>query len=214
MNKLLKSSIALTAIFFASQSAAYIYDYSGDRDPSLLTCDKLHWTGQSTAADNCFATLLSSSDSDYVRAEAEWALGDVQAANTLFGRAIVSEPNNPKVRTRWGYLYLQTFQYGDSVGLFQEALEINPDYEAARIGIAAASTDQFSGGGGDALLDILEDNVDSVEALLILAKIYLEQRDVYGALPYLDTAESLLTCLLYTSPSPRDQRGSRMPSSA
>ena len=26
--------------------------------------------------------------------------------------------------------------------------------------------------------------------------------------------DSLLTCLLYTSPSPRDQRGSRMPSSA
>ena len=28
------------------------------------------------------------------------------------------------------------------------------------------------------------------------------------------TAFALLTCLLYTSPSPRDQRGSRMPSSA
>ena len=27
-------------------------------------------------------------------------------------------------------------------------------------------------------------------------------------------SESLQTCLLYTSPSPRDQRGSRMPSSA
>ena len=26
--------------------------------------------------------------------------------------------------------------------------------------------------------------------------------------------DALLTCLLYTSPSPRDQRGSRMPSSA
>ena len=26
--------------------------------------------------------------------------------------------------------------------------------------------------------------------------------------------EQLITCLLYTSPSPRDQRGSRMPSSA
>ena len=26
--------------------------------------------------------------------------------------------------------------------------------------------------------------------------------------------EKLITCLLYTSPSPRDQRGSRMPSSA
>ena len=31
------------------------------------------------------------------------------------------------------------------------------------------------------------------------------------ALDFLDKA---LTCLLYTSPSPRDQRGSRMPSSA
>ena len=28
------------------------------------------------------------------------------------------------------------------------------------------------------------------------------------------TAEDLKDCLLYTSPSPRDQRGSRMPSSA
>ena len=33
----------------------------------------------------------------------------------------------------------------------------------------------------------------------------------YGALQGLNKAE---TCLLYTSPSPRDQRGSRMPSSA
>ena len=29
-----------------------------------------------------------------------------------------------------------------------------------------------------------------------------------------DKVEKLKTCLLYTSPSPRDQRGSRMPSSA
>ena len=29
-----------------------------------------------------------------------------------------------------------------------------------------------------------------------------------------DAVTSILTCLLYTSPSPRDQRGSRMPSSA
>ena len=32
---------------------------------------------------------------------------------------------------------------------------------------------------------------------------------------YKDSSEyKLITCLLYTSPSPRDQRGSRMPSSA
>ena len=31
---------------------------------------------------------------------------------------------------------------------------------------------------------------------------------------YKDSKAKIYTCLLYTSPSPRDQRGSRMPSSA
>ena len=32
--------------------------------------------------------------------------------------------------------------------------------------------------------------------------------------PYVKAIENRIICLLYTSPSPRDQRGSRMPSSA
>ena len=32
--------------------------------------------------------------------------------------------------------------------------------------------------------------------------------------PVDESLEQLINCLLYTSPSPRDQRGSRMPSSA
>ena len=35
-----------------------------------------------------------------------------------------------------------------------------------------------------------------------------------GKGPYLTTVREFSNCLLYTSPSPRDQRGSRMPSSA
>jgi cellulose synthase operon protein C len=186
--------LCLAALLLASGFCmGYTYDYSGDRDDSLLTCDKLRWTGQSTAATACYASLLSTSDSAYIRAEAQWALGDLKTANSLFGQAVAAEPDNPKVRTRWGYLYVQTFQFGDAAGLFQEALGINPDYQPARIGFAAASTAQFSGGGGDALLDILEDNVENLEALLILSKLYLEQRDVYGALPYLEEAQNLLS---------------------
>ena len=41
-----------------------------------------------------------------------------------------------------------------------------------------------------------------------IRKVKLFQRDLYC------TIDLLLGCLLYTSPSPRDQRGSRMPSSA
>ena len=35
-----------------------------------------------------------------------------------------------------------------------------------------------------------------------------------GALAMMNVQQDLWVCLLYTSPSPRDQRGSRMPSSA
>ena len=37
---------------------------------------------------------------------------------------------------------------------------------------------------------------------------------VRGALTADEATEAMKACLLYTSPSPRDQRGSRMPSSA
>ena len=43
----------------------------------------------------------------------------------------------------------------------------------------------------------------------------VEPSDVAALLPWLDWAYARIKgCLLYTSPSPRDQRGSRMPSSA
>ena len=42
-----------------------------------------------------------------------------------------------------------------------------------------------------------------------------ETNKIYAKLPKADeTGVMLRFCLLYTSPSPRDQRGSRMPSSA
>ena len=42
----------------------------------------------------------------------------------------------------------------------------------------------------------------------------VEQSQKKPVKPNQGPAESFKTCLLYTSPSPRDQRGSRMPSSA
>ena len=45
-----------------------------------------------------------------------------------------------------------------------------------------------------------------------LKKVYAIAKRDYGLI--IDTTSTHRTCLLYTSPSPRDQRGSRMPSSA
>ena len=45
-----------------------------------------------------------------------------------------------------------------------------------------------------------------------LATAATEHPQVEGAAPYVEG--QVMVCLLYTSPSPRDQRGARMPSSA
>ena len=42
----------------------------------------------------------------------------------------------------------------------------------------------------------------------------LIESGIFTVLPGLPEGEKAINCLLYTSPSPRDQRGSRMPSSA
>ena len=47
----------------------------------------------------------------------------------------------------------------------------------------------------------------------MLTWLYKKARDKPGEVLFLDMPEGT-SCLLYTSPSPRDQRGSRMPSSA
>ena len=56
---------------------------------------------------------------------------------------------------------------------------------------------------------IAQERLDTLSAL-----VDARSREVAARLDFEDTASGIKTCLLYTSPSPRDQRGSRMPSSA
>ena len=64
-----------------------------------------------------------------------------------------------------------------------------------------------------------EIRVDGIELTSDLKQIEQIRREVgmvfqhFNLFPHLTVLENC-TCLLYTSPSPRDQRGSRMPSSA
>ena len=59
------------------------------------------------------------------------------------------------------------------------------------------------------------DDVALREALALLSTADAENKRKNRKLYLLlDLDETLIVCLLYTSPSPRDQRGSRMPSSA
>ena len=55
--------------------------------------------------------------------------------------------------------------------------------------------------------DLKADSLDVVEMVM-------EFEDAFDITIPDDDYDKIKTCLLYTSPSPRDQRGSRMPSSA
>ena len=66
--------------------------------------------------------------------------------------------------------------------------------------------------GGGQLTNLSYDISDPQNPIVNFDGTY---RDVdYSTKLLVDAIGGLYTCLLYTSPSPRDQRGSRMPSSA
>ena len=58
------------------------------------------------------------------------------------------------------------------------------------------------------------DENDSVNGIVLGTALIPEADQNLVAMPVLNTAKVVMPCLLYTSPSPRDKRQSRMPSSA
>ena len=98
----------------------------------------------------------------------------------------------------------------DDLGIGKVELEIYDGITDDLTGTRALPLDRIDdpsvrGGSRDAALASLLVEVDNLAADGNLAE---------GAVVALRIAAEDLRCLLYTSPSPRDQRGSRMPSSA
>ena len=60
--------------------------------------------------------------------------------------------------------------------------------------------------------DFVEAKYDFIDKMLEFSKARAIRRNYFGAI--LRNSAQCCTCLLYTSPSPRDKRQSRMPSSA
>ena len=66
----------------------------------------------------------------------------------------------------------------------------------------------------DAALVFIQRDPRDAAVSLFYSKAYSHTTRVLNKERFVEERERLQTCLLYTSPSPRDQRGSRMPSSA
>ena len=138
--------IAASFIGAAASSAVLARDplYGALDHPGLNTCDTLFLQGGATEASRCYSDLYVSDVPAQIRAEIQWAQGNLQGANTQFQQAFNDFPDDPMVRVRWGELFIDTYQYQEAYNLFAEAMAIDPLNAWAHIGSASALSE-----GGD-----------------------------------------------------------------
>ena len=154
--------------------AAQVFDYSADRDAALRVCDAAFHRGDRPQATSCYAGLLRDSQSAAVRAEAAWRTGDLQAANAYFRTAVEIDPESARSRARWGRLFLLTHQNSEAINLFQESLELDPDYLPAKLGLAAVAAGRFEDRARALVEEVLEADPAQIEAHLLRARMSLE----------------------------------------
>ncbi|HWK55190.1 MAG TPA: tetratricopeptide repeat protein [Hyphomicrobiales bacterium] len=170
--------------------------YGALDDSALLDCENQYWSGQVNAAQGCYRALVGTAASTAIRAEALWALGDLQGANGEFQAAQMEAPDDARVRLRWGELYLQTYQYQEAYNLFTEALERDPRNAYAHIGAAEAlsqggNAEEVNQHLGMVMDDALAPPGARLRGLLMLARSVLERDQFDTARDYLDEADKL-----------------------
>jgi tetratricopeptide (TPR) repeat protein len=182
--------LAVVTPTLSSTAAAREQLYGVLESTRLLECESAQWSGQLETAQTCYRSLLTLETSPAIHAEAFWAMGDLQGANSNFQRAIDAEPANPLVRVRWGELFMQTYQYQEAYNLFNEALGIDANNAWAHLG-AAQSLQQ--GGDAEAVAQHMAAIEDAtvpagvqLRALIMLVRTTMERDDF-------DEAEKALT---------------------
>src|SRR5690606_25015588 len=105
MRRAVPALLCSSLLALAAQAREPLYGVLDNAD--LLTCEDQHWSGQIQPAEACYRGLLATTFPAAIRAEALWALGDLQGANSVFQQAVNDEPQNALLRVRWGELYMQ-----------------------------------------------------------------------------------------------------------
>src|SRR5438046_2885968 len=74
-------------------------------------------------------------------ARAMRALGRFHEANAAYRDAAATAPNDAAINTAWGELFLEKYNRPDAVKSFQTALQTDPKYPPALLGLAGAVAD-------------------------------------------------------------------------
>ena len=178
--RLFLTGSAILAAFFsiATDAAGRNIHYGAVQDSQVLACDQLNWRGDIPAAETCFMRLLQGNAAAGVKAEAAWALNDLQQANRWFQQATGSAPDDVTTRVRWGDLFTASHQNAEAMNIYREALAMDPDDGFANLGAAKA----LIGGFDDAANTYLEKLLSNANvadgarlgAWLLVARMALE----------------------------------------
>jgi tetratricopeptide (TPR) repeat protein len=173
------------------RAAAYPIDYASDRPAELRACDAERLRGERAEAAGCYLSLVAASDDLRIKGEAAWALSNYETANEYFKEAYEAYPDDPRVRMRWGRLFVDTYKTQDGVDLFQEALALDPEYVPAIIGLAEVAAGRFEGQARAWVDDALELDPEAIGAHILLARMELEVGNIDLAEASLDRALEL-----------------------
>jgi tetratricopeptide (TPR) repeat protein len=89
------------------------------------------------------ADVRNPSARDYLRAaRASRAMHRIDDAQSYFRDAVGLAPNDPRVNTEWGELFVEKYSNADAAKSFQEALKADPEYGPALLGMARALADE------------------------------------------------------------------------
>jgi tetratricopeptide (TPR) repeat protein len=187
---------AFVCVLGQSLASAREIHYGAMIDAAVIACDRLHWRGQIEASANCYAALLRSSDRPAVRAEAAWALNDLQGANSWFQQAMREDPDDVATLVRWGDLYADSHQDAEAMDIYREALQRDAGNPYAQLGAARVLSGGFDDAANAFLTPLLTDPETAdgakVGALLLRARVGLENASRDEALAALDVAAEIV----------------------
>lgn len=138
--------------------------------------------GRSAEAVQSLAPIINSGtrrrvDVELLRvAEAARALGRFREANEFFRRAAAVTPKDPAINTAWGELFLEKYNIQDAVRSFQAALNADPEWVPAHVGLARALVGENPSDAAEMARHAIDLDESSEAAHLLLAELALDER--------------------------------------
>ncbi len=142
---------------------------------ALDRCNGLRHHGQPEATA-CYSNLTRSGDS-FLRAEGYLGLGQFDNANGEFRAAYKARPGSAQVKSEWGRLFFEHYQPSDAAKLFTEALETDPNYAPAYVGMARVFAQQYDKRAVDLAQEALKHDPKFTGAHELMAYLALEDNN-------------------------------------